>query len=131
LAKATRAAHRHEAEGYLQAAREFQAAAEEGIARRWWRAAGSASLHAAIAACDAVCVLYLGERAAGANHEEAADLLQDAGAPGGPDKAKQLRAILTAKNRIEYESRAISERESRELVKRSRRLVDWAGDTLK
>lgn len=126
MPRGTRKADRYEAEGYLAAAEEFQAAAEDSAAAGRWRAAGLAAIHAAIAAGDAVCVFHLGERSSAMSHEDASDLLRRSRLPDAKERAGQLSAVLDLKSRVEYESRPVSEGEARLLLKRSRRLVDWA-----
>lgn len=79
MGRSTRRAERHEAEGYLDAAREFQAAAEASAAAGRWRAAGLAAIHAAIAAGDAVCVFQLGERSTAMSHDDGSDLVRRSG----------------------------------------------------
>lgn len=125
-ARTSRRADRHEAGAYLSAAEEFQAAAEDCADEGWWRAAGTMAVHAAIAAGDAACVFHLGERSTGVSHEDASDLLLRSGADGARGRAEQLRAVLDLKNKVEYESRPVTEGEARALIKRSRRLLEWA-----
>lgn len=122
----TRRVIAHEAEGHLEAALEFQAAAEVSASASRWRAAGLNAIHAAIAAADAVCVFELRERSTSSSHEDASDLLRRSGAPGAREKAGQLSAVLDLKSKVEYESRPVSAEEARTLLKRSRRLVEWA-----
>jgi len=131
VTRATRKADRFEAQGYLEAALEFQEAAEESAGRGRWRAAGLAAIHAAIAAGDAVCVFQLGERSTATSHEDGSDLLRRSRAPSAAERATQLSAVLDLKSKVEYESRAVAEEEARLLVKRSRRLVDWAGEVVR
>lgn len=130
MGRSTRRADRHEADGYLEAAREFQAAAEASASAGRWRAAGLAAIHAAIAAGDAVCVFQIAERSTAMSHDDASDLLRRSGLPDARDRATQLSAVLDLKNRVEYESRSVSQEEARLLLKRSGRLVDWAGQVV-
>jgi hypothetical protein len=116
----------HEAGAYLAVAEEFQQAAVLCAGSQLWRAAGTCAIHAAIAAGDAVSLYELNERSNSSNHDDAADLLRQSGADGAREKAGQLGAVLRVKNRVEYEWRPISEKEARDLVKRSGRLVVWA-----
>lgn len=111
---------------YLAMAEELMGVSSRAAADGLWRAAGITAIHAAISAADGVCTRTLGERYAGQDHSEAAELLETTRLPGAIDKGKQLRAISAVKNRFEYEARPPSAAESEELVKRAERLVKWA-----
>jgi len=95
------------------------------------RAGALLAVHASIAASDAVCVLRLGERASGEQHGEAPDLLATSGAPDAREKAIQFAAILAMKNRVAYEARPPTHEEGDLLVKRAKRLVDWAATVVR
>jgi HEPN domain-containing protein len=90
------------------------------------RSAALLAIHASIAAADAVCVAFLGERASSEQHSDAADLLAASGAPEARAKATQFSAIIEMKNRVAYEARPPTHGEADILVKRAERFVDWA-----
>lgn len=89
-------------------------------------AGGVSAVQCAIACADAVCVAFLGKRAAGQSHEEAARLLAQSGAPGAVEHASQLKRILSLKAAVEYDDRELTAEESRTLMERTRRLHAWA-----
>src|SRR5207302_612458 len=91
------------------------------------------AIHAAISAVDAVTVALAGIRSTDPDHLRAAGLLQEVGAAGGAlaIHANQLRALLSRKNVVEYESRRATSRESTDAVKRAERLVGWAKQVVK
>lgn len=128
---ASRRADLQEALEYLEAAHEFQAAAEASAAAGRWRAAGLDAIHAAIAAADAVCVFEVGERSSSSSHDDASGLLARSGAPGAREKAEQLTAVLELKSQVAYESGLVKRSSAEVLLKRSRRLLDWAHELLK
>ena len=122
----TQGAFDQEAASFLAMAKEFLAVAKDCAGRGLWRAAGLNAVHAAISAADAVCVLRMHERAAGEQHDEAADLLASSGAPSARDKALQFAAILDLKSRVAYEARPPTKGECEILVRRATRFVEWA-----
>jgi HEPN domain-containing protein len=115
----TTQARRGEAKLYLDKAVQFIEQARAGLDAGRNDAALLDAIHAAISATDA-------------DHRRAADLLEEVAgsAPEGRERARQLRALLTRKNTVEYESRRASVKDARDGVERSGRIVDWANEVL-
>lgn len=118
----TRRAGPADARRYLDKAREFLEAAERELAAGLTVPATSLAIHAAINACDAVCAARLGRRAAGNNHAEAVELVQQAG-PEGAAVARDLSRLLPLKHRAEYEPEAVARGPATTAVERARRCV--------
>jgi hypothetical protein len=80
----------------------------------------------------AVTDVLAGRRSADPDHQRAADLLDGMGAstPASKDRVHQLRALLSKKNAVEYESRRATAREARDSVERATRLFRWAAETV-
>jgi S-adenosylhomocysteine hydrolase len=91
------------------------------------------SVHAAISATDAITVVLSGRRSADADHQRAADLLEEiAGSSESmTTSVKQLRALLGRKNQVEYESRRTKANEASDAVARAQRFVEWAVETVR
>ncbi len=91
-----------------------------------------ASIHAAVAENDAVCVAMLGKHSTDPDHQRAVDLLETVGdrAPNVGQRAAQLRALLKRKNLVEYEARRASDAEARDALERATRFVSWARDVV-
>ena len=88
---AARKAHpRDDARDYLAVAQELLEVGKESAHQSRWRAAGILAIHAAIAASDAVCIRWMGERASGPNHADAAEVLGVSGAPGARERPRNL-----------------------------------------
>jgi hypothetical protein len=88
------------------------------------------AVQCAIASADAVCVAYLGKRAAADSHEVAADLAANCPAAGARAKADQLRRILELKNAAEYDDRELTKSEFTALIERTDRFHRWAVDAV-
>ena len=113
---------------YLAKANDFAATAEEALAAGRLDGALLCAVHAAISATDAVCVALDGRRSVEADHQRAADLLEDIGGRSDDikERVRQLRGLLRMKNLVEYEARAVTPKEADDGVKRCRRLLEWA-----
>ncbi len=61
---------------YLKRAEECLNAAKNSVSTREWNAATINAIHSCIAACDAVCVFFLGKRNAGESHNDAVSLFK-------------------------------------------------------
>jgi len=55
---------------YLKRAEECLHAAKDSFTKQEWNASTICAIHSCIAACDAMCVYFLGKRHAGENHNE-------------------------------------------------------------
>jgi len=127
----TRAQRSGAATEFLSFAQELMEVAEECSIAGRWRAAGLNAIHASIAASDAVCVARLGESSSAEAHGEAAELLSRSGAPGAAAKAVQFSAVIAKKGVFAYEARPPERADAEVLIKRARRLVDWAGEVVR
>ena len=88
-------------------------------------AAVSNAVPAGIAASDAICCLALGERAGGADHNAAVDLL--ASVPRvGPDASKYLAGLLGVKNAAQYLADDPNMAETKRSIRSMRSLLDVA-----
>ncbi len=117
-----------QAPGYVRKGREFAAAAKHQLDAEKFDAALLCAVHAAISACDSVCVALGGVRSTDSEHNAAIHLLESM-APNSAEfrhKAGQLRSLLALKNRIAYESKAAKRKEAQDGVARCERLVEWA-----
>ena len=75
---------------YLKRAEECLHAARSSFAIQEWNAATISAIHSCIAACDAICVYFLGRRHAGESHEDAVNLFKTIKAPGEETNSQDL-----------------------------------------
>lgn len=83
--------------------------------------AGTAAVHAGVAAADAICGKTLGYRARGESHEEAVDLLARAIPDANP--SKNLARLLSQKTLAGYSPVMLSDARTADLVKYAERLL--------
>lgn len=107
---------------YASKAEEFLGAAVAEIDAGRTIAATSLAIHAGINAADALTGARLGRRAAANNHDEALDLLRQAG-PDGTAMAKDLVRLLPMKTKTEYEPDDVPIAVAAKAVERARRCV--------
>ncbi len=129
----TVAASRGEASLYLGKAEQFLEAAQGALQDSRHDAGMLNGIHAAISAGDAVAVALSGRRSADPDHQRAVDFLEEVGRGSESISArvKQLRALLSKKNQVEYESRRATAKEAAEAVARAVRIVEWARETIR
>lgn len=113
------------APSYVAKANEFLGVAQHAFGERSYVAATSLAVHAGVNAADAVCVARLGERAAGQSHDEAGDLLKEAGRDGA-DAVKHLGRLLPLKTKAEYDADDIPRATAEKAVRWAGRLVETA-----
>ena len=118
----TRAVGVTDSRRYLGKAEEYLEAAKRELVAGLTVPATSLAIHAAINACDAVCGMRLGRRAAGHDHDHAVELVRSAG-PDGVDLARELVRLLPLKSRAEYEPDAIARGVATKAVQRAGRCV--------
>ena len=111
-----------QARAYVGKAQEYLAAAQSELSAGRAIAATSLAIHAGINAADAVSGLRTGRRAAGQDHDEALELLREAGKDGA-DVARDLGRLLALKTKAEYEPDGIPITEARRAVDRASRCV--------
>ncbi len=110
---------------YASKAQEFAEAAASDLAAKRYIAATSLAIHAGISSADAVCGARLGRRAAGNDHQEALDLLRQAG-PDGAEVERELRRLLPLKTKAEYDPDDIAAAVAGKAVERAARCAAMA-----
>ena len=111
---------------FLKRAEECLHAARNSFSIQEWNAVAINAIHCCIAACDAMCVYFLGKRHAGDDHEEAANLfmtIKDSDA--AKTNANRLLRILSVKNMAEYEERLVHRSEAEKILKDSERFLEF------
>lgn len=88
-------------------------------------AAVSNAVLAGIAAADAICCRRLGQHAAGSDHQQALDLLGQAGDLGASAR-RELAALLAAKNKAQYEQTDPTVAEAKRAIRAMQRLLELA-----
>lgn len=112
---------------YLKRAEECFHAAKNSFAIEEWNAATINAIHSCIAACDAICVYFLGKRHAGESHEDAVNLfkvIKDAGKEINTNANRILR-ILRVKNMAEYEERLVYRSEAEKVLRDCKRFLEY------
>jgi len=129
----TVAASRTEASLYLGKAEQFAEESQRALDDSRHDAAMLTAIHAAISAADAVAVALAGRRSVDPDHQRAVDFLEEVGRGSEAIGARvtQLRALLSRKNEVEYESRRATGREADDAVTRAARIVEWARETIR
>ncbi len=112
---------------YLKRAEECIHAARNSFAAQEWNAATINSIHSCVAACDAMCVYFLGKRHAGENHGDAVKLFK---ATEGNSKEKNTNAnrilrIMRVKNMAEYEERLVYKSDAEKVLMDCERFFDY------
>ena len=95
------------------------------VTTRRWSALGVNAVHCAISLNDALTVFNLGQRSAGEDHHQAAELLFRLSLEGAATQAKNFGRIIAKKTAVEYEERDFRENEALELVKQVERFFAW------
>ncbi len=108
---------------YLQKAQQFQRSAEKMIGTGEEEAAGLLAIHAAISACDSLTVKHPGLRSTSPHHLDVLRLIERLPLGGKEEIKKQLRALLSRKNVVEYGDRLLPRGDAGEMVKIAGRLV--------
>ena len=112
---------------FLKRAEECFHAAKNSFAAKEWNAAAINTIHSCIAACDAMCVYFLGKRHAGENHEEVVNLFMTIKSNGEEIKtnANRIPRILRIKNMAEYEERLVYQPETEKVLKDCERFFEF------
>ena len=118
----TKPVNANQARAYVWKAEEYLAAADDSLEARRLIAATSLAIDAASNAADALTGVRVGRRAAGHDHDEALDLLGQAGADGA-EVAKELARLLPLKTRAEYDPADIPRSTAEKTVERARHCV--------
>jgi uncharacterized protein (UPF0332 family) len=113
---------------YLKRAEECLSAAQHSFGIQAWNASTINAIHSCIAACDALCVYFLGKRHVGESHENAVNLLKTIkiGDESINTNANRIIRILRIKNMAEYEERLVSKSDAEKVLKNCRRFLEYA-----
>ena len=112
---------------YLERAKQCMRAAQNSFINQDWTAATINAIHCCIAACDAVCVYFLGRRYAGEDHGNAVKLLMTVNPNDEQIKmnANRFIRIIRIKNMAEYEDRLIFKSEAEKALKDCGRFLEY------
>lgn len=112
---------------FLKRAEECAHAAQNSFANQEWNAAAINAIHSCIAACDTMCVYFLGKRHAGENHNEVVNLFMTIKDENEEIKtnANRILRILRIKNMAEYEERLVYKPEAEKVLKDCERLLEF------
>ncbi|MFC2061102.1 HEPN domain-containing protein [Elusimicrobiota bacterium] len=111
---------------FLKRAEECFKAAKTSSVSHDWNASTINSIHSCIAACDAICVYFLGKRHSGDNHGDAVRLFKTIKSGKAIDiNANRITRILRLKNMAEYEERLVYKTECGKILKDCERFLDF------
>lgn len=112
---------------YLKRAEECLHAAKNSFAIQEWNATSINAIHSCIAACDAICVYFLGKRHAGETHNDAVNLFKTIKADDEEldTNANRIIRILRIKNMAEYEERLVYKSEAEKVLKDCERFLEY------
>lgn len=111
---------------FIQRAEECFHAAQYSFSNQEWTAAAIGAIHSAIAACDAMCVYFLGQRAAGESHNEAVTLFKTINnSKEISSNAVRITQIIRIKNIAEYEKRLIFKSEAEKIISNCEKLLEF------
>ena len=112
---------------FLKRAEECLHAAQNSFLIQEWNASAINAIHSCIAACDAMCVYFLGKRHAGDDHEEAVSFFMaiKGGNEGIKTNSNRLLRVLRIKNMAEYEERLVYKPEAEKILKDCERFFEF------
>jgi len=112
---------------YLKRAEECIHAAKNSFSNEEWNAAAINAIHSCIAACDAMCVYFLGKRHAGEDHNNAVKLFKaiELDSKEITANANRILRILRIKNMAEYEERLVYRSETEKVLQDSERFLEY------
>jgi uncharacterized protein (UPF0332 family) len=111
---------------YLKRAEECLHAAKNSFNNQEWNAAAINAIHSCIAACDAMCVYFLGKRHAGENHNDAVALFKIIKSSKEINtNANRIARVLRIKNMAEYEERLVCISEAEKVLKDCERFLEY------
>ncbi|OGX34490.1 MAG: hypothetical protein A3C36_03410 [Omnitrophica WOR_2 bacterium RIFCSPHIGHO2_02_FULL_52_10] len=111
---------------YLKKGAECFHVAQTSLKSQEWNAAAINAIHCCIAACDAMCVYFLGKRHSGENHNEAAVLFRSIKNSDEFDtNTNRILRILRMKNMAEYEERLVNRSEAQKIFTDSERFFEF------
>jgi len=91
------------------------------------------AIHCCIAACDAMCVYFLGKRYAGENHEDVVKLFKVIKRNDDDElnkNANRIARIISIKNMAEYEERLVYRSEAERVLKNCERFLEYVKENL-
>ena len=112
---------------FLKRAEECFHAAQNSFAAEEWNAATISAIHSCVAACDAMCVYFLGKRSASEKHDDTIGLFKmtKSGDERINTNAARIERILRIKNMAEYEERLVFRSEAEKVAKDCERLLEF------
>jgi hypothetical protein len=110
---------------YLLRAREFGQQMERAVTEKAWNSVGLLGVHCVISACDALTTKLAGRRWSGQDHGGVHELVSSLHLPNASVALRQIGKIIAMKNQVEYESRAFTEMEAREVSQKVSRVLIW------
>ena len=92
-----------------------------------WNTSTISAIHSCIAACDTICVYFLGKRPAGESHEDTLNLFKTikVGDKEINTNANRIARILRIKNMAEYEKRLVYKSYAEKVLKDSERFLKY------
>ncbi|MCK4809696.1 MAG: hypothetical protein KAS99_02010 [Candidatus Omnitrophica bacterium] len=112
---------------FMKRAQECFHAAQYSYKHEEWTATAISAIHSTIAACDAMCVYFLGQRAAGASHNEAITLFKAIdNSKEISTNANRIAQIIRTKNIAEYEKRLIFKSEAEKILNACKKFLEFA-----
>ena len=117
---------------YLKRAQECFHAAQDSFEKQGWNACAINAIHCCIAACDALCVYFLGKRHSGEEHNEVVVLFKSIKNDEEANiNANRILRILRTKSMAEYEERLVHKTEAEKILKDCERLLEYVKGQLR
>ena len=112
---------------FFKKAEECFHASKNSFTVQEWNAAAINAIHSCIAACDTMCVYFLGKRHSGENHNDAVGPFKTikAGDEEINANANRILRILRIKNIAEYEERLVYKSEAEKILRDCERLLEY------
>ena len=116
---------------FMKRAQECLHAAKYSYKHQEWTSVAISAIHSAIAACDAICVYFLGQKATGESHNEAIILFKAIdNSKEISTNANRLAQIIRTKNIAEYEKRLIFKSEAEKILSACEKFFEFAKNKL-
>ena len=112
---------------YLKKSEEYKRSMESSFERGDWNSCVGNSVHCAILAADALCIIFLGVRHRGENHEEAIGLFRSI-SPNDErmrKNAQRLGDLLSVKTDAEYGEKLLTSKEAELSIQTATRFLDF------
>ena len=109
---------------YLKRAKECFRASKNSLKSQEWNSSAINAIHCCIAACDAMCVYFLGKRHSGESHNNATTLFKTIkNTEEFKTNTNRIVRILRMKNMVEYEERLVYKIEAEKIFKDCKRFL--------